>query len=785
MITKIDPGTILVCTIAVAVLLMGLCRMAQAEITLASGGQSDYTIVIDRDCSPSERHGAEELQMFLEQISGAKLPIAQANVTGPKILVGRSKALDRLPVDIDFEALGDEGFVIQTVGPNLILAGGRLRGTMYACYEFLDKYLGCRWFTAQGATPAVSRIPHQDTITLPDMIYYHKIPALEYRESYSTPAFDGDWAARNRMNGAHLPLDKEHGGKVVYAGFCHTFYRLVPPEKYFAEHPEYFSEINGERVGENAQLCLTNPDVVRIATETVRSWLRANPEANIVSVSQNDYWNWCQCDKCQALADEEGSQAGPILHFVNQIADNIKDEFPNVAVDTFAYQYTRKPPKYVKPRPNVIVRLCDVECCFSHPLATCDSEVNTKFREDAEGWSKISNRLYVWNYVTNWFHYIMPFPNLYSLQPNIQFFIDHNAKGIFEQGNYNSRGGEFVELRSYLLARSLWDPDCDWQKEMDEFLVAYYGPAAAPIRQYIDMLHEKVQKDNIHADCGWGPWKTGPDAPYLTKEIINRADELFDEAEAAVANDPVLLLRVQKDRLPIEYVKICRFEEFLPAVHEFEAAVEEFARVAKQWDIKHIGEAANNLVDKKVEEWRRAVETREKIARGEATVYPLPYAWQFAIDRDDVGVSEKWFAPSFNDERWPTVYSDRLAGWESQGFPDYTGFGWYRQAFDVPAELQQRQFVYLYFGAVDEDAYVYLNGEPAYEHSCASTGLAPESIWITPFAFNAQPFLQYGETNNIAVRVYNRAGMGGVYKRVYLIGADHEMDTRAMKAVLK
>ena len=150
----------------------------QANITLARGGQSDYTIVIDRHCSPSERHGAEELQMFLAQICGAKLPIARVKVTGPKIVVGRSKALDRLPVDIDFEALGDEGFVIKTVGPHLVLAGGPVRGTMYACYEFLDKYLGCRWFT-----PEVSRIPRRETIILPD-IDYKKIPMLESREPY-------------------------------------------------------------------------------------------------------------------------------------------------------------------------------------------------------------------------------------------------------------------------------------------------------------------------------------------------------------------------------------------------------------------------------------------------------------------------------------------------------------------------------------------------------------------------------------------------------------------------
>jgi len=592
------PGMIPV----VIVLLIGLCTTASASITLASGGQSDYTIIVDRHCSPSERHGAEELQMFLEQISGAKLPISRISVSGPMILVGRSRILDRLPVNIDFEALGDEGFVIKTVGPHLVLAGGRLRGTMYACYEFLDKYLGCRWFSAKGATPAVSRIPRRDTIVLPS-IDYQKIPVLEYREPFYTEAFDGDWAARNRMNSNQAGLRKEHGGKIVYRGFVHTFYSLVPPAQYYAEHPEYFSLIDGKRTSRGAQLCLTNPEVVKIATEVVRRWLQESPEANIVSVSQNDWGGYCQCDNCRALAEHEGSQAGPILHFVNQIADNIKDEFPNVAIDTLAYSYSRKPPRHVKPRPNVIVRLCSIECCFSHPLATDASEENRRFREDIEKWSKICNRLYVWDYVTDFAHYLLPFPNLYSLQPNIKFFVDHNVKGIFEEGNYHG-GGEFAELRSYILARCLWDPACDWKREMDEFLRAYYGPAAGPIRQYIDLLHSKVREENIHVHI-WTP----PTAKYLSREIISQADSLFDKAEAAVADDPVLLLRVQKERLSIDYVKLSRPKEFFPTWREHEAALERFARVAKQWGNIYVREGGK--LEPRLEQWRREVNARK------------------------------------------------------------------------------------------------------------------------------------------------------------------------------
>jgi len=137
-------------------------------------------------------------------------------------------------------------------------------------------------------------------------------------------------------------------------------------------------------------------------------------------------------------------------------------------------------------------------------------------------------------------------------------------------------------------------------------------------------------------------------------------------------------------------------------------------------------------------------------------------------------LSEGWFDTSFDDEDWAVVRSDQTTGWESQGFPDYTGFGWYRQIFEVPDELAERKFVFLYFGAVDEDAWVYLNGQHVYEHSLASTGLTIDEIWLTPFAFDAKSYLEFGQKNSVAVRVYNSMGMGGVYKPVYLIGADRE-----------
>ena len=159
----------------------------------------------------------------------------------------------------------------------------------------------------------------------------------------------------------------EKGGHISYKGFVHTFNQLVPPETHFAAHPEWFSLIKGKRTSDRAQLCLTNPSLRDFMVERVKQWLRESPETGIISVSQNDWAGACECRDCKTLDDAEGTPAATMLAFANYVGEKIEPEFPQVAVDTLAYQYTRKPPKTLKPRANVIVRLCSIECNFREP----------------------------------------------------------------------------------------------------------------------------------------------------------------------------------------------------------------------------------------------------------------------------------------------------------------------------------------------------------------------------------------------------------------------------------
>ena len=242
-----------------------------------------------------------------------------------------------------------------------------------------------------------------------------------------------------------------------------------------------------------------------------------------------------------------------MLNLVNRVAAAVEKEFPGKSVETLAYQWTRRAPRSLRPRANVIVRLCSIECCFSHPLATCDSPENRAFCRDLEAWSKVSRRLWIWDYTTDFAHYLMPFPNQRVRRPNVRFFIAHHVTGIFEEDTPDTPHSELADLGDYLSAKFLWDPDYDQDRAMNEFLEGYYGKAAQPIRRYIDLLHDRVERENIHVHIYDPPTK-----PYLDYGFLRQSNALWEEAEKDAGAEADILRRVRISRMSVDYAIVER-----------------------------------------------------------------------------------------------------------------------------------------------------------------------------------------------------------------------------------
>lgn len=521
------------------------CASASVEaMTLSRDGKALPVIVRQAGAGGGgggvDERAASELAEALKAITGATFEVVAPDRTAPKraILVGRSELAEKLFPEVSWGQLGQEEIVLKVKGERLLLAGGAPRGTLYAVMQFLQQEGGVRWWT-----PWASKYPSRPNWKIAKLDVRFK-PTFESRDPFWFTAFDKTWAVRNFSNSQSANIPEDWGGCVRYKGFVHTFFPLVPPEENFAKHPEWYSLIDGKRKSEHAQLCLSNPELLQFTIARVKQWLRESPEARIISVSQNDWHGVCQCDACKALDDAEGSHAGTLLKFVNEVAASIEKEFPAVAVDTLAYQYTRKPPKTIRPRPNVIVRLCSIECDFRESL---DHPGNAAFADDIRGWAAICDRLYIWDYTTDFGHYVQPHPNWYVLGPNVRFFSEHHVRGLFEQGAYQSYGSEFGELRAWVLAQLLWNPKRDDRALIREFLDGYYGAAAPFIQQYMDLMHG--------ASAGYKmTCFSKTDTPFHKFATLSAADALWNKAEQAVMTDAALLGRVKTARLPLGYV---------------------------------------------------------------------------------------------------------------------------------------------------------------------------------------------------------------------------------------
>ena len=504
------------------------------DIVLAQNGTSLYRIVIPSSASLQEQKAATVLQDYLLQISGAALPVITADKKGSKyeIILGQNEKLDELGTSINLNELEADGFIIRTDSFRLVIAGGNGKGTLFGVYTFLEKYLGCRMYA-----PKVKIIPVMDTIII-GKIYDREVPKIRYRTIHYKASWDADYVDWQKLN-----HDAE-GERPAWGSWVHTFNNLVPPEIYFKDHPEYFAFRDGQR--KPTQLCLTNPEVLKVTIQNLRKQIAENPVAKYWSVSQNDNRKYCMCDECCALDEKEGSHSGTVLKFVNQVAE----QFPDYIISTLAYEYTRKAPATIKPRKNVNIMLCSIEVRRDKPISIADDSVCISFVKDVKDWGRIAGDIIVWDYVIQFNNLISPFPNLHVLQPNLQFFTENGVTAMFEQGN-REVGGEFAELRTYLISKLLWDSNANADTIINDFLKGYYGAAGKNIRQYIDEMRVALIKSNQPLRIFGSPDEAG--VSYLTPSMVERYKQIFDEAESAVKDDPGVLERVRIARLPLNF----------------------------------------------------------------------------------------------------------------------------------------------------------------------------------------------------------------------------------------
>jgi hypothetical protein len=519
-------------------------------------GAPPYVIAVADSATAPERHAAAELARYLQEISGTPFAVVtpQQAQGKPTIAVGPGAAKAVAPeLNLDHATLGDDGIVLQSIPPHLVLTGaaGSTRGTLYAVYTFLEDTCGVRWWTQDDRL-----VPPQPELAarlagLRLAVTY--VPVFRYREALYNRLTEGRkdpartrFLVQSKFNGHFNDIPADWGGSYTLIGWCHTFEQLLPPATYFKDHPEWYSEIDGKRRAEQSQLCCTNEAMIAELAKNVLAAIAKQPEAGIISVAQNDWAGNCQCVRCKELDQAEGSPAGSLLTCINKVAEVVEQAHPGFLVETLAYQYTRKPPKTVRPRGNVLVRLSVIERSAGQPI---DSALNQGLQADLQAWKAAAPNLFLWDYTANMPAAFTPHPNLGVFGPDTRTYAASNVRGVFFEGNHyaGDARGDFDELKTYLMAHLLWNPQQDEQRIITDFLNGYYGKAGPILQQYLDLLAAKGK------DARLSSWMPGPDAGWLDLDAMDRGTELFDQAQAAVVADADLLARVQRARLQLDH----------------------------------------------------------------------------------------------------------------------------------------------------------------------------------------------------------------------------------------
>ncbi len=502
----------------IALLFFFISCSTKDALELVHNGETNYLIVVRKEATEAEKFAATEFQKYVKKISSVSIPI-----------VNETSDLGISPIiKIGTAQLDPDQIEIKVDGNNLILSGGSDQSTLYAVYEFLETYLNCKWYS-----PVVEEIPELKVVEISKDLYYSYSPEITTRTVHSSLFYENaDFAAKQRVSTDAFP-------HYVPIARVHTFQRFIPEEIFYEEHPEYFALRGDTRLP--TQLCLTNPDVLRIVRDSVASFFEKYPESTVISVSQNDNQQYCTDEKCKNIDDAEGGPTGSMIHFVNEIAE----QFPDKIISTLAYQYTRKPSK-TPPAKNVMITLCSIECDRSGSI----EEKCTDFADDLRGWNQISDNIRIWDYTTQFTNFLAPFPNLHTLQKNIKFFKDNSAKWVFEQHSRNP--SELFELRSYLMAKLLWDPSRNMDELITEFTNGYYGEGGVFVKKYIDHIHAEIQKNEDFFLFLYGDPSQAFSA-YLNPELLQAYDTYFNDAEKAVKGSPELIERVKRARIGVDY----------------------------------------------------------------------------------------------------------------------------------------------------------------------------------------------------------------------------------------
>ena len=610
-------------------------------IRIAPGVQATAVATVPSPCA-REKLAAGELIDYLARVSGRKLDlmeVAGRAVPQGVIAVGRLAREAGLVSQKELDAIKRDGYLVRVAGGKAAVCGWRDVGTIYGVYALL-RHLGCTFYA-----PGCEGVPTTKDLVIPECELRAK-PFYEFRKT------------TQNLKLGHTPSDdlgnpREFGET---GGLVHAAAYLLPYDKYGKDHPEYFAlQKDGKRLHRDPKrrrfdvhLCLSNPDVRRISAERLLALIEKQPERTFFGVSQGDGHAWCHCPKCKALDAVPGKEmTDRLIDYVNAVAREVAKKYPDKRILTLAYtNATSPPPTRVLPEPNVMVQFCPYPhrvACQSHFL---DCPKNAKGFADIKGWlAKCPDNMYIFDYPRGYKIWYEPFGSFYAMKRKLDFYAAHGIRGLY----YCGVPTNFRDLFVFVQSRLHWEPTADAEALIDEFMAAYYGPAAPHVRACFDFMHRQVEERQVHQMC------EGANPGLVTADYARTALALLAKAEAAVADDRARLYRVRTETFCVLFADLNERnpvnDNLADGREAFTRRLAEFCRIGRTHRIRTVGRREAGIVSDwlhriarirtRVNPWyadpliRRLVADPVKTLATEQKLYcqtKIPGGWRLELD---------------------------------------------------------------------------------------------------------------------------------------------------------
>jgi len=739
---------------------------------------------------------AEELQTHIELVTGKQPEIAKDGKApdGHYLLhVGI-----RPPDDAGELAIGEARWRVTAEAAWFYGNGDRGEpGTLAAVYDFLERQLGIRWIEPGDAGIAFKK-QHPLTLTTGRHAWTPKLMQRTIRQGIrhasvptgSTPkvVMERIWAHNRRVDETLAWRRRMRMGG-AYPGGGHTFHKWWG--MYGETQPELFAlnksgkrepvMLRGRSKEQSEQWVKICPSNSKVAELVVANWFKRYPrQREFISACVNDgASNFCRCEGCTKIdVIREGEQFAEHLtdryiHLANEVARRVRKHDPDTRVAMYAYLQLLSAPRELWVEPNVIAHMVP----YVIPL---EEKVT---REVLEGWREVGLKHMGFrpNYHHKYLTGVMPLGVEKQMLDVFRVAVEHDTISA----NYDSLVHRWpvTGIVDYILAKGMSEPDKQFA-HWEEHYCRAYGPAAEVVKRYFrywrEELWEKRLLPNINEICRRGGagnfvrglmWSLGD---YYTAEDFDKTDAILTAVDIE-ALTPREQNRLRQLTLANQHARLV-YNAVVPPPHE----KYEHTKRLTAFREKHKDELRFPWGSVAAMEMGLGDITGLKIA-DTMQDYLKPWVrtdlfWQFKLDPKDVGVKEQWHKLTYEQTNdWLRFRTDKF--WEHQSAEDttreadatidtakYDGIGWYAQAVRVPQEFKGRK-IYLRFGAVDESCWVYLNGKLAGEHLFQKS-----DDWKTPFEIRIDPLIEWDkQAQTVIVRVEDKSGMGGVWKRVWLV----------------